>query len=77
MDFGEDWHTTHSEPYFYDAAYHCTTKKLSFLLMTMVNASFLMLLSVKTKMEVVVGRTTKIVLSGNVHMNANRSSNQK
>ena len=22
-DFGEGWHTTHSEPYFYDSAYHC------------------------------------------------------
>ena len=27
-DFGEDWHTTHSESYFYDAAYHCIAKNI-------------------------------------------------
>ena len=29
QDFGQDWHTTHSEPYFYDSAYHCITRNIT------------------------------------------------
>ena len=73
-DFGEDWHTPHSEPYFYDSAYHFTAR--SFIVPIDDNGKCIISDLSQTKLQVAVSKTTKKLPNGNVQLNANRLKNQ-